>query len=72
MQIAEDYMRRFGNVKNRAAKLPFRNRLSQRVHPGDVNDELLTTTQASKVTLVGEPEVDVALLKLGRRRGANC
>ena len=46
--------------------------LGVRVHTGDINDELLTTTQASKVTLVGEPEVDVALLKLGRRRGANC
>ena len=38
------------------------------MHAGDVNDELLTTTQASKVTLVGEPEVDLSLLKLGRRR----
>ena len=46
--------------------------LGVRVHTGDINDELLTTTQASEVTLVGEPEVDVALLKLGRRRGANC
>ena len=45
--------------------------LGVRVHAGDINDELLTTTQASEVTLVGEPEVDVALLKLGRRRGAN-
>ena len=46
--------------------------LGVRVHTSDINDELLTTTQASEVTLVGEPEVDVALLKLGRRRGANC
>ena len=46
--------------------------LGVRVHMGDVNDELLTTTQASKVTLVGEPEVDIALLKLGRRRESDC
>ena len=46
--------------------------LGVRVHTGDIYDELLTTTQASKVTLVGEPEVDVSLLKLSRRRGANC
>ena len=46
--------------------------LGVRVHTGDINDELLTTAQASEVTSVGEPEVDVALLKLGRRRGANC
>ena len=46
--------------------------LGVRVHTGDINDELLTTAQASEVTVVGEPEVDVALLKLGRRRGANC
>ena len=46
--------------------------LGVRVHTGDINDKLLTTTQASKVTLVGEPEVDVALLKLSRLRGANC
>ena len=37
--------------------------LGVRVHAGDINDELLTTTQASKVSVVGEPEVDVALLK---------
>ena len=41
-----------------------------RVHTSDINDELLTTTQASEVTLVGEPEVDVALLKLGLHREA--
>ena len=46
--------------------------LGVRVHTCDVNDELLTTTQASKVTLVGEPEVEIALLKLGRFREANC
>ena len=36
-----------------------------RVHAGDINDEVLTATQACKVTIVAEPEVDVALLKLG-------
>ena len=49
--------------------------LGVRVHTGDINDELLTTTQASKelkATLVGEPEVDVSLLKLGRHRETNC
>ena len=43
-----------------------------RVHAGDINDELRTATQVSKVTLVGESEVEIALLKLGRFREANC
>ena len=43
-----------------------------RVHAGDIKDELQTTAQASKVTLIGEPKVDVALLKLGRHREADC
>ena len=30
-----------------------------RVHAGDINDKLLTATQAGEVTIVGEPEVDV-------------
>ena len=42
------------------------------MHTSDINDELLTTTQASEVTLIGEPKVDVALLKLGRHREADC
>ena len=42
-----------------------------RVHTGDINDELQTTAQASKVTLIGEPKVDVALLKLGLHREAD-
>ena len=42
--------------------------LCVRVHAGDINDKLLTATQAGKVTMVGELEVDVALLELGTVR----
>ena len=38
------------------------------MHAGDINDKLLTATQAGEVTVVGELEVDVALLGLGAGR----
>ena len=46
--------------------------LCVRVHTGHINGKLLTATQAGEVTVDGELEVDVALLKLGRRREADC